>query len=169
MFSRSPDRSAPDDPRRSTTQPTGGPLAPSPASGAQTDVTTIGREDRFEGTLQVRRLVRIAGAFKGTLEAASVIIEAGGHVDAEVVADEVVVAGEYSGNLLCRKRLEVQSSGKVSGRLETLKLVLAEGAAMDGEIHMTRPGDDSGVRPATAMRVVPEEPARSTASAESAR
>ena len=71
-----------------------------------------------------------------------------------------MVAGEYAGNLLCRKRLEVQATGKVSGRLETLKLVLHEGAAMDGEIHMTKPGEDPGARAAGSVRSAPDAPIR---------
>jgi cytoskeletal protein CcmA (bactofilin family) len=85
-----------------------------------------------------------------------VIIEQGGNVNAEIIADDVVVAGEYTGNLLCRKRLEVQATGKVSGRLETLKLVLQEGAAMDGEIHMTKPGETPGTGGTGSVRAAPD-------------
>jgi cytoskeletal protein CcmA (bactofilin family) len=158
MFNRSPDRAQPDDPRRATPSPIGG--MPAPPTASATDLSVIAREDRVEGTIRAHKLIRIAGWFKGRLEAPSVIIEHGGNVNAEIIADEVVVAGEYTGNLLCRKRLEVQATGKVSGRLETLKLVLAEGAAMDGEIHMTKPGEEPGGRAAGSVRAGPEAPIR---------
>ena len=158
MFNRSPDRATPDDQRRGAPAPIGG--MPAPSSAPSTDLTLIAREDRFEGTVRVHKLIRIAGWFKGRLEAPSVIIEPGGTVDAEIIADDVVVAGEYTGNLLCRKRLEVQATGKVSGRLETLKLVLQEGAAMDGEIHMTKPGEEPGARAAGSVRAAPDAPIR---------
>jgi len=159
MFNRTPDRATPaDDPRRIAPSPIGGMPAPQSAQGA--DLSIIAREDRVEGTVRVHKLIRIAGWFKGRIEAPSVIIEQGGNVDAEIIADDVVVAGEYTGNLLCRKRLEVQATGKVSGRLETLKLVLAEGAAMDGEIHMTKRGEEPGGRAAASVRAAPDAPAR---------
>jgi cytoskeletal protein CcmA (bactofilin family) len=158
MFNRSPDRGPTDDPRRPASVPIGG--MPTPQSGQATDLTLIAREDRVEGTIRVHKLIRIAGWFKGRLEAPSVIIEQGGNVNAEIIADDVVVAGEYTGNLLCRKRLEVQATGKVSGRLETLKLVLQEGAAMDGEIHMTKPGEEPGSRAAPSVRATPDAPVR---------
>jgi cytoskeletal protein CcmA (bactofilin family) len=153
MFNRSPDRSPSDDPRRPSPTPLGGIQAP---QAPATDLSLIAREDRVEGTIRVHKLIRIAGWFKGRLEAPSVIIEQGGSVNAEIIADDVVVAGEYTGNLLCRKRLEVQATGKVSGRLETLKLVLQEGAAMDGEIHMTKPGEEPGARAAGSVRGAPD-------------
>ena len=158
MFNRSPERAPNDDPRRGTPAPVGG--MPAPSSAPATDLTLIAREDRVEGTIRVHKLIRIAGWFKGHLEAPSVIIDAGGSVNAEVIADDVVVAGEYTGNLVCRKRLEVQATGKVSGRLETLKLVLQEGAAMDGEIHMTKPGEEPGARAAGSVRAAPDAPIR---------
>jgi cytoskeletal protein CcmA (bactofilin family) len=154
MFNRSPDRAPSDDPRRPSSTPIGG--IPAPQSAPSTDLTLIAREDRVEGTIRVHKLIRIAGWFKGRLEAPSVMIEQGGSVNAEIIADDVVVAGEYTGNLLCRKRLEVQATGKVSGRLETLKLVLQEGAAMDGEIHMTKPGEEPGARAAGSVRAAPD-------------
>jgi cytoskeletal protein CcmA (bactofilin family) len=166
MFSRSADRASPDDPRRGSQPITPGPgPAGAPSGAAVTDLTVIAREDRFEGTIRVHKLIRIAGWFKGRIEAPSVIIDQGGNVNAEVIADDVVVAGEYTGNLVCRKRLEVQQTGKVSGRLETLKLVLQEGAAMDGEIHMTKPALEDGSRPAT-LRVSADGPARPPSPAE---
>lgn len=168
MFSRSPDRSPADDPRRGTIQTLGGPTPPGGAPQAPTDVTLIGRDDHFEGTISAHKLIRVAGSVKGRIEAVSVVIEAGGNVNAEVIADDVVVAGEYTGNLVCRKRLEVQASGRVSGRLETLKLVLQEGAAMDGEIHMTKPGEEPGVqvRPTSSVRGGHDTPIRSPAPSE---
>jgi cytoskeletal protein CcmA (bactofilin family) len=154
MFNRSPDRAPSGDPRNPSQTQIGG--MPAPQSAPSTDLTLIAREDRFEGTIRVHKLIRIAGWFKGRLEAPSVIIEQGGNVNAEIIADDVVVAGEYTGNLLCRKRLEVQATGKVSGRLETLKLVLQEGAAMDGEIHMTKPGETPGTGGTGSVRAAPD-------------
>ena len=155
MFSRSSERNGSDDGRRGGLQPVGTPVAQSAASApggttapnpaAGTDQTLIAREDRVDGTVRAHKTIRVLGTVKGKLEAPSVIIEEGATVTADVSADDVIVAGDYSGNMVCRQRLEVRSSGRLSGRIETLKLMLHEGAAVDGEVHMIKPPVDDGL------------------------
>ena len=85
------------------------------------------------------------GSVKGRIEAVRVRIEQGATVDADVIVDEAIVAGEFTGNLTCRERLEARPSGRINGRVETFKLMLHEGASVEGEMHMLteRPRDAS--------------------------
>jgi cytoskeletal protein CcmA (bactofilin family) len=76
------------------------------------------------------------GSVKGRIEAVQVRIENGATVDADVIVDEAIIAGEFTGNLTCRQRLEARSSGRINGRVETFKLMLHEGASVEGEMHM---------------------------------
>jgi hypothetical protein len=76
------------------------------------------------------------GSVKGRIEAVQVRIEDGATVDADVIVDEAIIAGEFTGNLTCRERLEARASGRISGRVETFKLMLHEGASVEGEMHM---------------------------------
>jgi len=154
MFSRSADRPGSDDGRQGRLQPVDAPnLQTPPYAQASvtpltppipTDLTLIGREDHVEGTVRAHKGIRVLGSVKGALEAPSVFIEEGATVIASVSADEVVLAGEYDGNMTCRQHLEVRPTGRLSGRVETLKLMLHEGAAVDGELHMLKPPVDDG-------------------------
>jgi len=76
------------------------------------------------------------GSVKGRIEAVQVRIEDGASVDADVIVDEAIIAGEFTGNLTCRDRLEARASGRINGRVETFKLMLHEGASVEGEMHM---------------------------------
>ncbi|MFV2064267.1 MAG: polymer-forming cytoskeletal protein, partial [Chloroflexota bacterium] len=105
-------------------------------AGPGPDDSVIARDDHFEGTFTSRGTVRVLGSVKGRIEAVRVRIEDGAHVDADVIVDEAIIAGEFTGNLTCRERLEARSSGKISGRVETFKLMLHEGASVEGEMHM---------------------------------
>ncbi len=147
MFRGSPDRNPNEDLRRPGAQPvapshvreipTAPPPAPQPVEVAgQADLTFVAREDQFEGSISAHRAVRVLGQVKGKIDAPSVTIEEGAKVDADITADEVVVAGQYTGNMTCRQRLEVRPSGRLSGKLQTMRLMLHEGAALEGEIHM---------------------------------
>ena len=97
---------------------------------------SIARDDHFEGTFTSRGTVVVMGSVKGRIEAVRVRIEDGAHVDADVIVDEAIVAGEFTGNLTCRERLEARASGRISGRVETFRLMLHEGASVEGEMHM---------------------------------
>jgi cytoskeletal protein CcmA (bactofilin family) len=148
MFSRNADRpvppgSAPVPGARDVSQPQ---MPPPPVL---TDATVIARADRVEGTLRVADVVRVLGSVEGRIEAATLVVEEGARVNADVVADEVVIAGEYHGKLICRQRLEVRASGRVSGLVETFRLMLHEGAAVDGEVKMLK---DPGLVEAEAIR-----------------
>ena len=148
MFSRNSERAANDD-RRTTVTPSGvrdvsstTPVAPSTVPA---DLTVVARADRLEGTLKIADTLRIFGTLEGSVEATVVHVEEGATVRADIAADEVVIGGDYSGNLLCRQRLEIRASGRVSGHIETFRLMLHEGASVDGELRMLKqpgaPGD----------------------------
>jgi cytoskeletal protein CcmA (bactofilin family) len=119
------------------------PVVPVPVvgatDGAEVEHARIARGDRMEGTLQTARDVTVLGEFQGTIQAGGkVTIAAGADVEADVTADEVVIGGNYSGHLVCRKRLELQSAGFIKGDIETPSLMLMEGGFIDGALHMKR-------------------------------
>jgi cytoskeletal protein CcmA (bactofilin family) len=124
--------------------PTGTPRVEQP-SGPGPEDSVVARDDHFDGTFTSRGTVVVMGSVKGRIEAVRLRIEAGAQVDAEVIVDEAIVAGEFTGTLTCRERLEARSSGRINGRVETYKLMLHEGASVEGEMHMLteRPRDAS--------------------------
>ena len=126
--------------------------------------TVVAREDRIDGTVRGHRAVRVLGQVKGKIEAPTVTIEEGAKVTADVTADEVIVAGEYSGKMTCSKRLEVRPSGRLSGRIETLKMLLHEGGVIDGELHMIKAAEEEtpAARTGASVRAGPP-PSRASA------
>jgi cytoskeletal protein CcmA (bactofilin family) len=98
--------------------------------------TVIAKDDHLEGTFTSRGTVVVMGSVKGRIEAVQVRIEDGATVEADVIVDEAIIAGEFIGNLTCRERLEAQASGRINGHVETFKLMLHEGASVEGEMHM---------------------------------
>lgn len=104
------------------------------------DESLIAREDTFEGKLRTARGVRVLGTVNGEIESSQYVhIEENAQVSADISAEEVVIAGEYTGKLNCRQRVEIRSTGRVSGQIETAKLLLHEGGYFDGELHMQKP------------------------------
>jgi cytoskeletal protein CcmA (bactofilin family) len=163
MFSRHGDRPVLQDMRAPATQvmPATGvrdvvpaPVRPELAAMAIAGESVIGRDDAFEGTLSTQKSVRVLGRFRGRIEAAtSVFVEKDATVDADVATDVMIVAGSYSGRLICRERLEIRSSGLARGAIETVRLMLDDGGIIDGELHMQHSAD---VRGSFRVEVGPE-------------
>ncbi len=105
-------------------------------AGPGSDDSVIAKDDHLEGTFTSRGTVVVMGSVKGRIEAVQVRIEDGASVDADVIVDEAIIAGEFTGNLTCRERLEARPSGRINGRVETYRLMLHEGASVEGEMHM---------------------------------
>ena len=126
---------------------------PEPTS-AQATESIIAQEDTFEGEVKTITGVRVLGTVRGTIESQrSVRIESGAVVEADIMADEVVIAGRFSGSLICRNRVEITATGHVTGKVETQKLQLNEGGFFNGELRMqnasdvAKPSEDDAARP----------------------
>lgn len=127
------------------------------------DDSVIASDDHLEGTFTSRGTVRVEGSVNGRIEAVRVRIQEGARVEADVVVDEAIVAGEFTGKLICRQRLEARPTGRISGQVETFKLMLHEGASVEGEMHMLP--DPSAAPEQTIRGTAPlrgERPARET-------
>lgn len=169
MFSRrdaSSDRPGTDDVQRAatpTTQPIPAPqpAVPQIATPQQTSVrnpeeSLVARDDTFEGQLRTTRGVRVLGTVRGGIESSQYVhIDENAHVEADITAEEVVIAGEYSGKLTCRQRVEIRSTGRVTGQIDTQKLLLHEGGYFDGELHMQKPA--AGAAPTSSRTETTED------------
>ena len=76
---------------------------------------------------------------------------ANGTIKAEIHAKSVVVIGKVSGNIHGTDRIEIQSTGVVQGDVIAPRLVVAEGAVLNGNIQ-------TGGKPAAAAAKAPASP-----------
>jgi cytoskeletal protein CcmA (bactofilin family) len=100
------------------------------------DDSVVARDDHLEGTFTSRGTIHVMGSVKGRIEALRLHVAEGARVEADVVVDEAVIAGDLVGNLTCRQRLEARPSGRLSGVIETYRVMLHEGASFEGEVRM---------------------------------
>lgn len=170
MFTRrdasNTDRPGTDDTQRTATptpvQPVSQPAITQPAVPAavaqpvamhNTDESLVAREDTFEGQIRTARGVRVLGTVHGSIESSQYVhIEENAQVEADITAEEVVIAGEYTGKLTCRQRVEIRATGRVSGQIDTAKLLLHEGGYFDGELHMQKSTPAAAKPPASAPK-----------------
>ncbi len=103
------------------------------------DMANIGKSITISGDLTGEEDLVIEGKVEGkvTLPNSQLTIGANGSIKAEVQAKSVVVIGRVSGNVRGTERVEIQATGIVEGDVIAPRLIVAEGAVVNGSIQMT--------------------------------
>ena len=83
--------------------------------------------------------VRIDGDFKGSIfGSGTLVIGEGAEIEADIHVDSVLVSGEVRGQIDVKKKIQIYSTGKVTGDLNVPVFSVEEGAFFEGTCHMTR-------------------------------
>lgn len=100
-------------------------------------ISVIDRFSKFDGTFHSTRDLRVEGEVKGTIDCKGTLhIAQGANVDARIEAENISVAGDLDGDINCKGRLQILPSGRVRGKINTVTLVINEGAFYEGELEM---------------------------------
>ena len=102
--------------------------------------TIIDAEATVEGRLEGKD-ARILGRFKGEVAVSgSLVMGSGSKIDAKVEADTTEIAGEFTGELVSR-HLVLMETAQVSGTVDAQTLAVHEGAVINGPVSAgnTRP------------------------------
>jgi cytoskeletal protein CcmA (bactofilin family) len=108
--------------------------------GTATGSTSLlSKEVKIEGEIQGSENLQVEGRFKGTIKlAGDVYVGPTGVIDADIEADNVIVQGQINGNVLARKQLQIQSTGKLVGDCTAQSIDIKEGALFEGRSKMIR-------------------------------
>lgn len=99
----------------------------------------------MQGTLTFRDAVnlRINGSFEGKLDTkGNLTISETAVVKAEIKGENIVVAGRVYGDIIAERELKLVPPAHITGNITTPRLSILDGAVLDGECHMTAPGDN---------------------------
>jgi cytoskeletal protein CcmA (bactofilin family) len=101
-------------------------------------MANIGKSISLKGDLSGNEDLVVEGHVEGRIDLPSnqLTIGANGSVSAEVHAKTVVVVGKVTGNVTATERIEIQATGLVNGDVCAPRLVVAEGAVVNGSIEM---------------------------------
>jgi cytoskeletal protein CcmA (bactofilin family) len=95
--------------------------------------TLLGPGSEFEGLLTFRGAVRVDGVLRGRVRASGrLVLGPEANVEAQIEVDELVVGGRLAGDVVARERIELLAGGTLRGALRTPRLVVADGAVVDG-------------------------------------
>ncbi len=126
----------------------GPPSAPSKQEG-RSDVGNIGKSITIRGEVSGEEDLVIEGRVEGWIELLNHQLTVGpnGQVEAEVIAKEITIVGHVSGNVTATERAEIQESGRLDGDLASPRLLIQEGAELNGSVTMKVPSVAKGEQP----------------------
>ncbi|HVS09736.1 MAG TPA: polymer-forming cytoskeletal protein [Planctomycetota bacterium] len=95
--------------------------------------TVLGPGTEFEGLLTFRGELRVEGVLAGEVTAQGrLVIAPGARVRARVSVDELVLGGEFQGDVDARQRVELLATGRLAGTVHAPRLCVQDGARLDG-------------------------------------
>ncbi len=97
----------------------------------------LGKNTEFEGKLSFRGTVRIDGHFKGEiLTEGTLIVGQAAHIQSDVQTAHIIISGEFHGNIVASKRIEIHAPGKVFGNIQAPVIIIDEGVLFEGRCRM---------------------------------
>lgn len=96
--------------------------------------TLVGKECSFKGNLEAPGgALRIDGYYEGELHiGGDLIVGESGKVVGNIVAKNIIIAGEVKGSIEARGKLELAPTAKVTGDSKMVTLVVEDGAYLQG-------------------------------------
>jgi cytoskeletal protein CcmA (bactofilin family) len=100
--------------------------------------TIIGHESLLEGKLTVKHSVRVDGRILGNLSSTeTVTVGPQGEIEGDISGKNVIIGGKIKGSIYATGRVTLETTSTMRGDLKTSRLVIEEGAILNGSTEMT--------------------------------
>ncbi len=113
-------------------------------------MANIGKSITIKGDLTGNEDLVVEGKVEGKIALPDNELTVGnnGNVSADVHAKSVIVIGKVTGNVSATEKIEVHASGSVDGDVRAPRLIIQEGAVLNGAVEMNK-GSASSSTPAS--------------------
>jgi cytoskeletal protein CcmA (bactofilin family) len=96
----------------------------------------IGETMEIEGDITSDEDITVQGKVKGNIIVSTTLtIGKSGKVQADIKASIVRIIGEAWGNIIASDKVEILSQGRYTGNIQSQKLVVSDGAILNGNIN----------------------------------
>ncbi|MBE3575243.1 MAG: polymer-forming cytoskeletal protein [Firmicutes bacterium] len=115
--------------------------------------TLVSTGTKITGKLIAEGTVRVDGTFEGELQVGGdLLVGEQGSIQATIRSRNMLVAGEIKGTVVVEDRLEIVPSGRVIGTVQMKRLVMADGAIIEGKCKMLEETRDTAATDAEEER-----------------
>lgn len=118
----------------------------------------VGNGTVLTGETNFQAMLRVDGHLTGrvTSENGTLIIGATGKVDANIAVAAALVNGMVNGDIIATEKIELGRTARVTGNIQTPRLVIEDGAVLEGGCSMTKARETSEKRSSNSQRIVEE-------------
>jgi len=101
----------------------------------------VGSGTVLTGETTFDSMLRVDGHLKGQVksEEGTLIVGATGRVDANIIVGEATVNGAVNGDIHASNKLTLGRSARVVGNIQTPRLIIEDGAILEGSCNMVKP------------------------------
>lgn len=113
-------------------------------AAARGEIGLLGLDTRYTGQIHFEGTLTVDGAVEGDVlspegSGATLIVNRHASIRGDVVADSVLISGQVTGTLKAKERVEIFSTGRLTGDVHTGDIMVEAGAEFQGFCHMLRP------------------------------
>ena len=121
----------------SRAQPQGNPAETKPAAGlGEGSKLIVGPNIQLKGVeISNCDVLSVEGHVEATVSSRALHIAQPGTFNGQADIEVAEIQGEFTGELTVRKKLVIQATGKVSGKIRYGKLVIEEGGELSGDVR----------------------------------
>lgn len=102
-----------------------------------------GESAKLDGRLNIGESIQIECEVAGEINVeGKLVIGEKGVVRADVHTVDAVIRGRYEGNMVATGNVEIASTGRVSGNVQTDSLIIAKGGFFDGNVTKIQRGPE---------------------------
>ena len=132
------------------------------AASSEAVISIVGPGMTVVGNCESDGTIRIEGTVNGSVKAGkAVVIGKQGLVSGDIMTQDAVISGRVEGKLVAASRLELQATSHIEGEVHTRRMQLAEGAVLNGSVHMgadvaksfAKPGNGATEKPDRAESI----------------
>jgi cytoskeletal protein CcmA (bactofilin family) len=100
----------------------------------------VGSGTVITGEASFKSMLRVDGRFSGRITSGTgtLIVGAGGQVDANIDVSVATIHGVVNGDIIAGQRIELGRAAKVNGNIQTPSLVIEQGALFEGSCKMVQ-------------------------------
>jgi len=118
----------------------------------------VGHGTTLTGETEFHAMLRVDGHLIGTVtsEAGTLIIGTNGQLDANVSVAAAMVNGSVNGDILATEKLHLGRTARVMGNISSPRLIVEEGAVLEGSCSMLKARETHEEEAAAARHEEPE-------------
>ena len=100
-------------------------------------VMDLGKSVVIKGDLSASEDLTIYGQMEGSINLPGYTLTIGPHanIKAAIAANSVVILGTVTGNVSAREKVEIQTTGSVTGDVESPRLTMQDGGCLCGKVQ----------------------------------